>query len=80
MKLTLTIEGDVIRAKEYARFHNQSLSGMVGSYLLALTVPVDREPHKHAPQVARLKGVIRLPENFDKKKAMSDALKKRHRR
>lgn len=50
MKLTLTIEGDVIhRAKEYARVHNQSLSGMVESYLLALTAPVDREPHKHAP-------------------------------
>jgi hypothetical protein len=80
-KLTLTIEDEVIHlAKSYASAHNQSLSSMVESYLRALTASVQREPRKHAPQVARLKGVIQLPKHFDDKKAMSEALAKKYGR
>lgn len=80
-KLTLTIEDEVIHlAKSYANTHNQSLSSMVESYLRALTVSAHREPQKHAPQVSRLKGIIQLPEDFNDKKAMTEALAKKYGR
>lgn len=80
-KLTLTIEDEVIHmAKSYASAHGQSLSSMVESYLRALTASSHREPQKHTPQVARLKGVIQLPEDFNDKKALAEALAKKYGR
>ncbi|WP_343702107.1 DUF6364 family protein [Chitinophaga sp.] len=78
-KLTLTIEDEVIHlAKSYANAHNQSLSSIVESYLRALTASAQRGPKKHAPQVARLKGAVQLPEDFNDKKAMAEALAKKY--
>lgn len=78
-KLTLTIEDEVIhQAKSYANAHNQSLSSMVESYLRALTASAQRGPKKHAPQVARLKGSVQLPEDFNDKRAMAEALAKKY--
>lgn len=78
-KLTLTIDDEVIhQAKSYANAHNQSLSSMVESYLRALTASAQRAPQEHAPQVARLKGIIQLPKDFNYKKAMAKALAKKY--
>lgn len=78
-KLTLTIEDEVIHmAKNYANAHNQSLSSIVESYLRALTASGQRKPEKHTSQVAKLKGIIQLPEDFNHKKAMAEALAKKH--
>jgi hypothetical protein len=80
-KLTLTIEDKVIHmAKNYANAHNQSLSSMVENYLRALTAPGQRKPHEHTPRVTRLKGIIQLPEDFNNKKAMAEALAKKYSR
>lgn len=78
-KLTLTIEDEVIHlAKRYANDHNQSLSSIVESYLRVLTASAQRDPQKHTPKVARLKGIIQLPEDFDSKKAMAEALARKY--
>ena len=80
-KLTLTIDDEVIHlAKSYANAHNQSLSSMVENYLRALTASSQRKPQEHSPQVKRLKGAIQLPEDFNDKKAIAEALAQKYGR
>lgn len=79
-KLTLTIDDKVIEAaKKYAQARGKSLSGVVESFLRSLSAQGSKT-RKHAPQVSRLMGVIRLPEDFDYKKDMAEALIRKHRR
>lgn len=79
-KLTLTIEEKVIdEAKKYARASGKSLSGMVESYLRSLSATEGKKGKKHAPQVARLMGAVRLPGEPDYKKDLTAAINRKYR-
>jgi hypothetical protein len=79
-KLTLTIEEQVIKnAKKYARKKRRSLSGLVENYLRTLSSS-DNQPEEISPRVKRLIGSIKLPEDFDYKKAPGDTIARKHRK
>jgi len=76
-KLTLTMEDQVIdSAKEYARKEGKSLSGIVENYLKSLTA--HREAGAISTKVRGMMGVIKLPEDFDYKKELGNALVKKY--
>ena len=79
-KLTLTIEDRVIdSAKVYARSKGESLSGIVENYLRSITTQTDSNPAL-SHRVTKMMGVIKLPEDFDYKKDLGEAIAKKHSR
>jgi hypothetical protein len=77
-KLTLTIEQQVIRtAKKYAQKKGRSLSDLVENYLRTLSTP-EKQKEEISPRVKRLIGSIKLPDNFDYKKSLEEALTKKY--
>ena len=78
-KLTLTMEDGVINsAKKYARQKGKSLSDIVENYLKSIAAPEER-PEMLSPKVTKLMGVINLPEDFDYKKELGNALQKKYK-
>ena len=78
-KLTLTMEDKVIdSAKKYARQKGKSLSDIVENYLKSISAP-EIKTEDLSPKVARLKGIIKLPEDFNYKKEIGNALIKKYR-
>ncbi|MDB5090468.1 MAG: hypothetical protein JWR09_4462 [Mucilaginibacter sp.] len=80
-KLTLTMEDRVIdSAKKYARQKGKSLSDIVENYLKSITIHEEKtEAVALSPKVARMLGVIKLPEDFDYKKELGNALVKKYK-
>lgn len=77
-KLTLTIEDSVIdSAKKYAQKKGKSLSDIVENYLKSITSKENKE-EVISPKVLKLMGVIQLPQNFDYKKELGNALAKKY--
>ncbi len=77
-KLTLTVEEKVITtAKKYARRKGKSLSHIVENYLRSISAK-DESETELSPKVAKLKGAIKLPADFDYKKTLSTALSKKY--
>ena len=79
-KLILTIEEEVISsAKKYAQKKGKSLSNLVENYLKPIS---SKEPDLNAisPKVMKLLGVIKLPENFNYKSELGEALSKKYRK
>jgi len=75
-KLTLTIEDQVIdSAKEYAREKGESLSHIVENYLKSITAQNDTAVNI-SPRVSKLMGVIKLPDDYDYKKELGNAIAK----
>jgi ABC-type phosphate transport system ATPase subunit len=73
-KLTLTMEDSVIAsAKKYARKKGQSLSDIVENYLKSIAAP-EETTEKLSPKVTKLMGVIKLPQDYDYKKELGNAL------
>ena len=78
-KLTLSIDDAVIaNAKKYAKEKGKSLSGLVENYLLSISSNENLEEHI-SPRILNLKGCIKLPEDFDYKKNLSDDLSKKYK-
>lgn len=78
-KLTLTMEDQVIdSAKKYARQNGKSLSSLVENYLKSITTHEESAPLL-SPKVAKMMGVIKLPEDYDYKKELGNALIKKYR-
>lgn len=79
-KLTLTIEKEVIEtAKEYAKDKGQSLSEMVENYFKLITVNRRKiEPKQLSLKVQKLRGIIKLDENFDYKQTLTEELSKKY--
>ena len=77
-KLTLTIEKNVAEAiKEYAYSNDRTLSDMIENYFKLILY--NRAPKTATtPIVNSLKGVFKIPEDFDYKEALSDALVEKH--
>jgi len=73
-KLTLTIEGQVIKtAKKYAQIKGINLSRLIENYLRKLSTE-DNLVHEITPRVARLRGSIKLPADFDYKKMIEERI------
>ncbi len=78
-KLTLTIEDSVINsAKEYARQKGKSLSAIVENYLKSIATPEAHE-EKLSPKVLKMMGVIQLPDDYDYKKELGNALAEKYK-
>lgn len=78
-KLTLTIDDSVIdSAKEYAREKGESLSAIVENYLKSITTR--EEPNLViSDKVRKMMGVISLPDDFDYKKELENAIVQKHK-
>ncbi|MEM9675952.1 MAG: DUF6364 family protein [Bacteroidota bacterium] len=79
-KLTLTIEKEVIKtAKEYAKEKVESLSDLVENYFKLITK--DRRevhPEELSSRVQRLRGIIKVDNDFDYKEVLTEELFKKH--
>ena len=77
-KLTLTIDDNVISsAKKYAQRKGKSLSHLVENYLKSISTK-DTSTHVISPKVSKLRGIIKLPNDFDYKTELSNALSKKY--
>ena len=79
-KLTLTIEDKVINsAKRYAQKKGKSLSHLVENYLKSISSDTKESKEESiSPKVLKLMGVIKLPEDFDYKTELGNALAKKY--
>lgn len=74
-KLTLTVEKSVIeKAKIYAKSKGRSLSDIIENYLKTLTSEENIDNSDLSPLVKSMKGAFKMPEDFDYKKDLTDAL------
>jgi hypothetical protein len=77
-KLTLNIDVETIRkAKLYAKNKGRSLSDIVENILKAL-ISGDQPETELSTRVKSLAGSITLPEDFDYKKSLGDALSQKY--
>ncbi len=77
-KLTLTISPIVIeKAKKYAKSKGTSLSFLVESFLKQFSHQVpDEALNEISPNVAKLKGIISLPDDYDYKDELGNLYSK----
>ncbi len=82
-KLTLKLDKSVIeRAKKYAALHQSSLSRMVESYLKSITdkdLPENDGDIEISPFIKSMASGVKLPENFDYKKAYGKYLSEKYK-
>ena len=75
-KLTLSIDKRTIeKAKQFAKSTQRSLSEIVESYLETITGPDEENLDSELDEIV---GVIKLPADFDEKKAIREILHERH--
>ena len=79
-KLTLTIEKKVIEvAKEYAKEKGQSLSELVENYFKLITLEKrEIKPEELSPRIQRLRGIIKLDDDFDYNRTLTEELSKKY--
>jgi hypothetical protein len=78
-KLTLTMDDSVINsAKKYASEKGKSISDIVENYLKSITTQ-EETIVALSPKVAKLMGAIKLPDDFDYKKDIANALVKKYK-
>lgn len=78
-KVTLTIEKEVIEiAKEYSKEKGQSLSEMVENYFKIIASNRKKTKiNQLSPRVSKLRGILKVNEDFDSKKILSDELSRK---
>ena len=78
-KLTLSVNRKIAeRAKVYARSQGRSLSDLVENYFMLLTSGGGRAESEISPKLKAMKGVLKVSDDYDYKKELSDALAKKH--
>ena len=79
-KLTLTLEKDVIEtAKAFAKEKGQSLSELVENYFKLLTKNSPKSNQiQLSPKVSALKGILKVPSDFDYKEVLEQEIIKKH--
>lgn len=78
-KLTLSVDRKIAeRAKVYARSQGRSLSDLVESYFRLLTSEQQEIDLQVSPKMKTLKGVLKVPDGFDYKNELSEALTKKY--
>ncbi|MBC7426852.1 MAG: hypothetical protein H7321_09985 [Bacteroidia bacterium] len=76
-KLILTIEKSIIeRAELYAKNNGRSLSEIIENYLYTITQ--DSFAEEISPRLKKIIGVVKLPKDFDEKKALRLNLEQKH--
>lgn len=79
-KLTLTIDASIIvMSKQYAKEKGQSLSQLVENYLRSLS-PVAPKKKPIDPSIQKLRGVLKLPKNFDYKKELTKEIVNKYKK
>ncbi|EMS34305.1 hypothetical protein C943_03524 [Mariniradius saccharolyticus AK6] len=68
----------IATAKEFAKNNGKSLSQIVENYLMTLTAQ-DNMQEEISPRILKLMGAIELPEDFDYKKSLTEALSKKYK-
>ncbi|MBN1924675.1 MAG: hypothetical protein JW798_02460 [Prolixibacteraceae bacterium] len=77
-KLTLTIEQNIInQAKGYAKSQGRSLSELIENYLKAV-LEDNKNSIELSPSIKKLKGAIKLPNNFDYKNELTNSLSEKY--
>ena len=77
-KLTLTVEEETIKkAKFYAKQTGRSLSELIENYLETL-IKEPKDKNELSPKLKRIAGAVKLPRNFDEKKAIHSYLENKH--
>ena len=78
-KLTLSVDKSLAeKAKLYARSQGRSLSDLVESYFKVLTSDDEESDLKVSPKLKSLKGVLKVEDDYDYKKELSDSLSKKY--
>lgn len=79
-KLTLTLEKEVIEmAKKYAKDKGQSLSEIVENYFKFISEKrVVKKEKNLSSRVKKLRGVIKVDDDFDYKKILTEELSKKY--
>ena len=78
-KLTLTLEQSIIeQAKLYAKDKGRSLSELIENYL-KVVIEDNHQKVKLSPSIKKLKGAIKLPDNFDYKKELTEVLSAKYK-
>jgi uncharacterized protein DUF6364 len=77
-KLTLTVQESTIKkAKLYAKNTGRSLSELVENYLNSLTKE-HQDSEELSPKVRKIIGVVKLPDDFDEKTALTAYFENKH--
>jgi Family of unknown function (DUF6364) len=77
-KLTILVEEETIKkAKKYSAQTGQSLSKLIENYLDTVTRNQDMKKQKFSPRIKRLMGSVKLPKDFNYKKAVEEAVKEK---
>jgi hypothetical protein len=77
-KLTLTVEKEIIeKAKKYSAQTGRSLSKMIESYLESVVNNSSNKETTLSPKIKKLKGVVKLPADFDYKKETEKSVKQK---
>ncbi len=78
-KLTLNVDKEIARkAKLYARSKGRSLSDLVEDYFRFLTREMELQEREISPKVKSLLGSIKVPEDFDYKKDLTEQLSRKY--
>ena len=87
-QLTINLDDDLLQAaQDYAHQHGQELDKLVAGLLQAavrpLTPPVAHQStaltRPLSPRIQRLFGAVQVPDDFDYKKALEEAIQERYR-
>lgn len=83
-QLTITLDDDLLQAAQaYARQHGQALDALVADFLQATVRSVavaDVPTRPLSPIVQELYGSVKLPDNFDYKAALEEAILEKYGR
>lgn len=78
-KLTLSVDKSLAeKAKLYARSQGRSLSDLVESYFKVLTTDSEDSDLKVSSKLKSMKGALKVSDNYDYKKELSDSLSKKY--
>lgn len=78
-KLTLNIDKKVSeQAKIYARKQGRSLSDLVENYFKSITSEQDEKDFPVSSKIKSLRGVLKVPEDYDYKEELTNELAKKY--
>ena len=78
-KLTLNVDKNIAdKAKQYARSKGRSLSDLVEDYFRFLTRGMEFPEQEISPKVKSLLGSIKVPEDFDFKRDLTEQLSRKY--